>query len=48
MVVVGSTLLMLTAIAHQSIRRQRKPVRDEGATSESVAPDREEYDKENT
>ena len=51
MVVVGSTLLMLTAIAHQSIRRQRKPVRDEGATSESVAPDREEreeYEKENT
>ena len=35
--VVGSTLLILTAMAHQSIRRQRKPVRDEGATSESVA-----------
>ena len=35
--VLGSTLLILTAMAHQSIRRQRKPVRDEGATSESVA-----------
>ncbi len=35
--VVGSTLLILTAMAHQSIRRQRKPVREEGATSESVA-----------
>ena len=36
-VVVGATLLILTALAHQSIRRQRKPVREEGATSESVA-----------
>ena len=35
-VVLGATLLILTALAHQSIRRQRKPVRDPGATSESV------------
>ena len=37
MVVVGATLLMLTALAHQSIRRQRKPVKNQGATSDSVA-----------
>ncbi len=37
LVVVGSTLLILTALAHQSIRRRRKPVRSEGATSDSVA-----------
>ena len=35
-VVLGATLLILTALAHLSIRRQRKPVRLQGATSESV------------
>lgn len=38
-VVVGATMLILTALAHQSVRRPRKPVREEGATSESVARD---------
>ncbi len=35
-VVLGATLLILTALAHLSIRRQRKPVKTQGATSESV------------
>ena len=46
--VVGSTLLILTALAHQSIRRRRKPVRDEGATSESVAQAIETVTEENS
>ncbi len=45
MVVVGSTLLILTALAHQSIRRRRKPVKNEGATSESVAAAREQEEE---
>ncbi|MDO5652712.1 MAG: monovalent cation/H+ antiporter subunit A [Brachymonas sp.] len=47
-VVVGAVLLILTAMAHQSIRRQRKPVREEGATSESVAQAAEQIAEENS